>query len=202
MSGKEKIIKAALKIFMIKGYAASSMSDVVVEAQLSKGAIYYHFKNKKDLFLQCIDFMFEEYERWKLETYSDSIDVKEILQTYLGSLAMIHEFVGHLTGTEETNIDDFYKLMMEGFSKFPEIKEKHNTTNESIMKRFNELLKIAQEDGVIKPELDCSFLGFMIIAIAEGTIVYHMLSKEIDLEIVGNKLFKTLWTGISTEKVN
>ena len=67
-----------MKVFLLKGFDATSMSDVVAESQLSKGGIYHHFKNKKDLFLQSIDFMFNEFEKWEMEMYSLSMDVKVI----------------------------------------------------------------------------------------------------------------------------
>ncbi len=184
---------------MIKGFDAASMSDVVTEAQLSKGGIYHHFKNKKDLFLQCVDHMFDELVKWEEKMYSLNMTVKEILQIYFSSFEEIHNFVGELTGSNEIDIDSFYKLMMDAFIKFPEIKEKHFHTHEHNMLNLVQLLENAKQEGIIKPELDCSTLGFMINALAEGTIMYHILNEEIDLEEMGNKLFTTLWNGISTE---
>jgi len=197
---KERIIKAALKIFMIKGFEAASMSDVVTETRLSKGGIYHHFKNKKDLFLKCIDFMFNEFEKWEHEMYSMDMGVKEILQTYLSSLGVIHDFVRQLTDSDEVDVDSFYKLMMDAFLKFPEIKEKHFKTHEHNMKHLVDLLEKAKQDGSIKQDIDCSTLGFMINALAEGTILYHILNKRLNLEEIGNKLFTTLWSGISVEE--
>jgi len=197
---KERIIKTALRIFMIKGYDAASMSDVVTQTQLSKGGIYHHFKNKKELFMQCIDFMFGEFEKWEAEIYSHSTNIKEILKTYLGSLGVIHEFVSRITDSEVADIDNFYKLMMDAFLKFPEIKEKHFKTHEHNMKHLVALLEKAKQDEIIKPEIDCNTLGFMFNALAEGTILYHILNERLDLEEMGNKLFNTLWKGIAIDE--
>jgi AcrR family transcriptional regulator len=196
---KEKIIKAALRIFMMKGFDATSMSDVVAQTKLSKGGIYHHFKNKKDLFLQCIDFMFKEFVKWEEEMYSQEMGIKEILHTYLSSLGVIHQFVCSISDSQDVNIDNFYKLMMDAFLKFPEIKQKHFQSHERNMKNLVKMLESAKEAGVIKSGVDCSTLGFMINALAEGTIMYHILNEKINLEEVGNKLFTTLWNGISTE---
>ncbi|TMW71152.1 TetR/AcrR family transcriptional regulator [Alteribacter natronophilus] len=51
---KKLIEDRATKLFEIKGYAATSMADIKTETQLSKGTIYYHFKNKEELYLYCI----------------------------------------------------------------------------------------------------------------------------------------------------
>ncbi|MFN0247707.1 MAG: TetR family transcriptional regulator [Kofleriaceae bacterium] len=44
------LTKRARKAFAQRGYAATSVEDVAAEAGLTKGAVYYHFKNKQGLF--------------------------------------------------------------------------------------------------------------------------------------------------------
>lgn len=51
---KKLILDKATKIFEYKGYTATSMEDIRSETNLSKGTVYYHFKNKEDLYLYCI----------------------------------------------------------------------------------------------------------------------------------------------------
>jgi TetR/AcrR family transcriptional regulator, transcriptional repressor of aconitase len=45
-----EIIEAALRCFAVKGYQRTSMADIIDESGLSAGAIYGHFKGKKELF--------------------------------------------------------------------------------------------------------------------------------------------------------
>ncbi len=47
---RSKILNAASKVFCDKGYANSSLEDVAKEANVTRGAIYWHFKNKTDIF--------------------------------------------------------------------------------------------------------------------------------------------------------
>lgn len=51
---KELILKEATEIFELKGFNKTSMRDIQLKTQLSKGTIYYHFRNKEELFLSCI----------------------------------------------------------------------------------------------------------------------------------------------------
>ncbi len=203
MEPKTKIIRSAIKVFLIKGYDATSMSDVVTESQSSKGGIYHHFTNKEDLFLQCIDFMFDELEKWEMQIYSHSSDLKNIMQAYFSSLSQIHDFVCDLADSDELEVDSFYLLMMEAFTRFPQIKQKHAQAHQQGMDTFVGLLQQAQQQGIIKSELDCATLGFMINALAEGTVIYHILNERIDLAEMGQKLFETIWNGIASgEKIN
>lgn len=199
MKPKTKIIKSAIKVFLMKGYDATSMSDVVSESNSSKGGIYYHFKNKEDLFLKCIDFMFDEFEKWEMEMYSQTSNVKDILQMYFSSLAYIHDFVCNLADSDKVEVDSFYLLMMEAFNKFPQVKQKHAASHSQNMQYLISLLKEAKKDGIIKPDMDCETLGFMINSLAEGTVLYHILNERIDLTEMGNKIFNTIWHGICIE---
>jgi AcrR family transcriptional regulator len=44
-----EILDAALRVFAARGYAATRLEDVAAAAGVTKGTIYYYFKNKEDL---------------------------------------------------------------------------------------------------------------------------------------------------------
>ena len=52
---KNRIMDAALQVFVSKGYSDTRMDDIVEMSGLSKGAIYHHYKSKKDLFISLIE---------------------------------------------------------------------------------------------------------------------------------------------------
>lgn len=47
---KEEILKTALKLFAQNGYEATSVSDIAEKIGISKGALYKHYHNKRDIF--------------------------------------------------------------------------------------------------------------------------------------------------------
>ena len=47
---RNKLLDAALDVFYEKGVAGASLTDVAVAASVTRGAIYWHFKDKMDLF--------------------------------------------------------------------------------------------------------------------------------------------------------
>ena len=51
---KERITEAASRLFVRKGYYQTSMDDVAREAGIAKGSLYYHFKNKSQLFCETV----------------------------------------------------------------------------------------------------------------------------------------------------
>ena len=48
-AAQDNIVQAALTVFALKGYAASSMEDVCLAAGCSKGGLYHHFRTKHAL---------------------------------------------------------------------------------------------------------------------------------------------------------
>ncbi len=49
-----RLMAAALHLFNRKGYAATSVREIVEAARVTKPALYYYFDNKEDLFLQMM----------------------------------------------------------------------------------------------------------------------------------------------------
>lgn len=51
---RERLLRAALTIFNAKGYAATSVREIVVAAGVTKPALYYYFKNKNGIYLELV----------------------------------------------------------------------------------------------------------------------------------------------------
>lgn len=51
---RERIIKAARKVWKSKGYDGASVDAVMKEANLTRGGFYAHFKSKEDLFTYAL----------------------------------------------------------------------------------------------------------------------------------------------------
>jgi len=56
---KKKIVEAAVELFEINGYEATRIEDVADKVGLTRGAVYWHFKSKIDLY-EYILTMFEK----------------------------------------------------------------------------------------------------------------------------------------------
>jgi AcrR family transcriptional regulator len=48
---KQKIINAAVQRFAARGYQKTSIDEIAKEAGVTKGAVYHHFKDKKELLM-------------------------------------------------------------------------------------------------------------------------------------------------------
>ncbi|MCD4797067.1 MAG: TetR/AcrR family transcriptional regulator, partial [Candidatus Cloacimonetes bacterium] len=185
MGSKENILKAALRVFLENGYDAASINDVAKESKFTKGGLYHHFSNKEHLFIETISFLFIEFERWEAEIYTKSLSFKEILRIYFLSLGEVINFIKQVAETDKVEESNFYNLMFDAFHKFPELKKKHNQFHKKNEKAFIRVLIDAQEKKIIQDDIDPHIFAFMVNALGEGTMIYHLINEKIDLKEMG-----------------
>ena len=58
---KKQILDAALHVLVQNGYEQARMDDVVQSSNLSKGAIYWYYKSKKEMYLDLVNFWVKRY---------------------------------------------------------------------------------------------------------------------------------------------
>lgn len=94
---KRRIFKTAIKLFAEKGYENTGIEEITAVAGYAKGALYYHFETKEDLF----DLLLEEGSKLlnnsieikfkKCETTLDKL--KAILMIEIKTIINYEEFV-------------------------------------------------------------------------------------------------------------
>lgn len=52
---RAEIMDAAMLLFMEKGYANTTTQDIVDKVNISRGLLYYHFKNKEDILYYLVE---------------------------------------------------------------------------------------------------------------------------------------------------
>lgn len=123
---KEKILMTALHLFARDGYEAVSVSMIAGELGITKGALYRHYKNKRDIFDHIVKRMFEidaersqQYEVPQ-ETYAEApMTYENIPIENIKSFTMA-QFV---FWTEDVFASDFRKMLTLEQYRNPEMAE-------------------------------------------------------------------------------
>ncbi|MBL4867857.1 MAG: TetR family transcriptional regulator [Pseudomonadales bacterium] len=55
---RQTILTAALEVFASRGVAQASLEEIAREAGVTRGAVYWHFKNKGDVFWALYEQMY------------------------------------------------------------------------------------------------------------------------------------------------
>lgn len=57
---RESILKVARAVFTEKGYEDAAMDEIAERAGVTRGAVYHHFRDKKDVFALCYEILQRE----------------------------------------------------------------------------------------------------------------------------------------------
>ncbi|MFC4223022.1 ScbR family autoregulator-binding transcription factor [Lysinibacter cavernae] len=82
---RQNIIESSSAVFLRKGFAASTISDIADEANITKGAMYFHFKSKELIARAIIEIQVEANE-----TLHATLEAKQ-LTSFEAMIEMSHE---------------------------------------------------------------------------------------------------------------
>ena len=176
METRRLILESALNVFSSKNYANATLTEIAENVGLSKGALYWHFKNKNDLLLQLVEMLCRESEK-NLQSAIDSPDESKKLCNYYKS---------ELRRPIEDERYQKIHLMMQNKNEWPkEIRERvHELVSESLDrdKKMVEMLIISgQKKGTIKRSISASEVAVLISCIFHGLCAMQLaglLPKE------------------------
>jgi AcrR family transcriptional regulator len=171
---KTQILAAATKVFTERGFADARMDDIVTEAGLSKGALYWYFDSKDAIIISILDQIFD-YETGH---------VRELLEREDSAKLKLEVFI-------ETMIKDLEKMkpLMPIFFDFWSLSVRKQTINQAIKKYYQSFLDMIEpiiEDGIEQGEfrpVNVKEIAIAMGAIYEGTILLYVYFPElIDFE--------------------
>ena len=166
---KDQIMNAAQVVVASKGYDQARMDDIVEKAQLSKGAIYWYYKSKKDIYLSLIDYWFNEYSAGVLKSLEDKDSSSEQLKS------LFEYFVDQFDQSPDT-----FKIMVE-FWRTSGLDVDFNNKLQEIYSQFLEyiidIIKNGIESGEFK-EVDPRITALSILINIEGIHWFTLFDKS------------------------
>ncbi len=95
---RAKILDAAKGLVMSKGFAGTSIDDILKETQLTKGAFFHHFKGKADLARELVQ-RYALNDLKMFERYVDEVEAKsdDPLEQMILFLEMFEEYISNST---------------------------------------------------------------------------------------------------------
>lgn len=89
---RERLLVEALRLFTSRGYAATTVREIVEAAGVTKPVLYYYFKSKEGLYLEIMGGISQVFEHRVME-----------LQILTGSVRerLVHFFTGMFNGAHE-----------------------------------------------------------------------------------------------------
>lgn len=166
---KQKLLDSALEVMSERSYSSISMTEIAERIGYSKGAIYWHFRNKNDILVSLVNTtcLMTEDELTKLMVEQHNL---EGLRAYLKRKISIPK------------INDKFKMLqklMQHRQEWPEDVRKKVT--DILVKRIDKergaiekILRQRQLDGKIKQDIDTKDVSILISAIFHGIFLFQV----------------------------
>lgn len=165
---KNQILNAAFEVFVNKGYAKTTMDDIVASSNLSKGALYHYYKSKKELFLSLID-------HWEIYTFKDFYDKKSQNKKASDILRFFGEnVINTLNEKKHAYIAEIEFRAMS--NQDAEIKKRSNVLYGKLLELFEKVVKKGIKENEFK-DLDVRKTSMAFLAIFQS-ITWFVIADE------------------------
>lgn len=180
---KAFIIEKAAAVFNVKGYAATSLSDIQEATGLTKGAIYGNFKDKEEVavavYQYCVSNLNERLKTAMSGHDSANDQLRAFVNFYRNNWKVVAEHGGCPIQNASVEADDHLAFLKEP------VKKSIITWADSIAS----VIKSGQARGEFRKEPDPLAYAYSIIALLEGGIMLlKIMGKQQYLQSVLDRI--------------
>ena len=163
---RAQIIDAARRVFHAEGVNRSTLDKVAKAAGVTRGAVYWHFANKAEIFLAVKQTYTSEFDQLQsLLSPQDDESPLAALGNYLQQL-----FSALLSNTAARETYEIMMLRCEYVEEFGEVLQIITEPCTDILEAFDRLYREAVRRNELKPGLDPALMALDTLAFARGTL--------------------------------
>lgn len=155
----QKLINAAYIVFTNKGYERATVEDIASAAGYTKGAFYWHFSSKEDLFLRLIDYRVKSQQEFFLNKLNLNKNLSYNIQ------AIFEEMV------ELTKKDNWTPIFIEFLAQAARkenVKKQMANMYRNWRSFMFEVLEQAKKADLISNNIDSNIAAALFIALFDG----------------------------------
>jgi AcrR family transcriptional regulator len=165
-NNRERILETARSLLPRYGYSGISIRAIAARARLTTGAIYFHFKNKRDIYkticYEAIDLLVTRFQEGIARRTTAN---QKLISIYDSYIEFFHEH------------RDYYNILMEYKARYG----MDTPGTDEIAQKLTELTRVAEETislGIKENRirtLDPLMLSVFLAAVTEGMLQYKKL---------------------------
>lgn len=169
---REKIIRAAMELFLLKGYNSTSVADLLSRTQLNSGSLYHVFPSKQDVLIGV------------LEAYRDGIGEMLLAPAWRGVedpieriFALLHFYRTLLLDSDCTYGCPIGSLTLELHEPDPQVRELLAENFEKWTGAIESCLKAASER--LPPRTNARALAQFALTTMEGGVMQARTHRDV-----------------------
>jgi TetR/AcrR family fatty acid metabolism transcriptional regulator len=165
---RDRILRAAVKIFSRKGFFNSKVSEIARAAEVADGTIYLYFRNKDDLLIS----LFEE------KMGEVVADVRRRIAVGGNALDKLRIFIeNHMDLLErEAGLVEVLQVELRQSTKF--LKDYTPVKFFEYLEIISDILEEGKKEGVLRPDLNASIARRAIFGALDELSLTYILSRK------------------------
>lgn len=192
-----RILDAAERLFQARGVSATSLHDIAQEAGVTRGAVYWHFRNKSDLFEAMLSRVTLPIRAASSESL-DRVDASP-------PLARLREHVAALlaciAGDEQTRrVFDIVTTRVEYVDEMSALRERQALSCRDYLVRLEAVFDQAQHAGAAPLRPPARTLALGLFALVDGLIRNWVINpRAFDLQADGMAVVDQHLAGLAAQ---
>ena len=167
------VLKAALSVFSAKGYAAATLDDVAAAAKVTRGAIYWHFKSKADLYNTLIEDVSARGNTVVQNAVAEGGTLLDILRRIFINQCVLME--------DDRNARAVMELVLFKTGINPELKmgrRKQIDEGNALIAGIAGAMQMGVEQGMLRADIDPTDMARAFLAFENGAIQMWLASPK------------------------
>lgn len=166
---KQKLIDITFGMLYKNGYHGTGLMEILQQAEMTKGAMYYHFKNKNDLVLSSITYYLEYMlnSHWVEPLYKSEQPIETIIEQINKLYYLYESDEGFVTVKHGCPLNNFIQDMSDKEEEF-------FTYLQSVYSRWQEAIALALFKAQTLKQTKIDFIpkdqALFIVSAIEGSI--------------------------------
>jgi len=186
---RAQILQAALVRFSEKGFHQTTMDDIVAQSGLSKGALYWHFKSKQELFIALVEWFILELGKEIAHAWTEEMSAADKIRT----MALVS-----LESSEQ--LVPFVKVFLDFWAQTPEDEQLRQIFNSIIEKYQSELGEIIAEgiaSGEFRAVKEPRKLSLALFGMLDALFLYYtLLGDKVDMRGSAEAALEVMLAGL------
>ncbi len=182
---RDEILKAAMRLFAVRGFHETSMAEVARGASVSKALIFWHFKTKEELFMAVLNRLLEPYfidfteEAGALDEKAQILRLIDLyLQFVRENASSIRFFVAQLLHDEKPS-DGLTNQVLQLYGGYRTL--------------LVDLIGRAQEKQLCSSDFPAQTAASFLLSTLNGLLMGFLFSSENDLNLDGARAMLRHW---------
>lgn len=172
-SNRDYVIKVVSEMFLLRGFACTSMDDVVKQSGVSKSNIYYHFKSKDDLTLAVLENYISTLQNlFREQSQAEDERLLPRLERY------IEQLIQDLAERDCVGGCPLMSLMVEAGKTNEAVRVRLAQFFQQQKDQLTQLLDEGKRRGEVRNDLPASVLASLISSWLEGMLMLASIQKS------------------------